>query len=294
MQNKETKIQLKSQIFTEREKKNKDSKISIFVYRFLLMAFIVVNGYVLIFSSFLRIENINVSGNIEITASDIKKEVTALSGEKYFSFFPKDNLLIFPSSFIKNKLLDKFKKISKVEIVKRFPNIVDIKVTERKSLLIWCSGESCFLVDENGYAYLAANFESEEIKQNNLIRINDESQKPLELNTKIVQEDYMAFILNAKNIIKQEAGVDIEDTYYIPSSMAEEFSVKTTGGTILKISTQISLEKVLKNMQAFFLKKESPVDSLEKLEYIDLRNEDKIFYKIKGNSSENTSNEQKN
>jgi cell division septal protein FtsQ len=286
MHYKKNKIQLKSQVFTDRKQKNKDSIISLVIYRLLLVSFVVVAFYVFLFSPFLQTEKINISGTNTINSSDIKKEVDLVLGEKYFSILPKNNLLLFPVNIAKQNILNKFKKISSIDIVKKFPNSIDIKIIERKSLLIWCSRENCFLVDEKGYAYLPADFESEDVKQNNLLKITDESGRKVELNSKIIQDEYIGFILESKNILKQEADIEIDDNYLIPSPLADEFSVKTNNGTLLKISTQIPLQKVLKNMQIFFQKKESPVTSLDQLEYIDLRNEYKIFYKIKNSSPE--------
>lgn len=277
--NKKTNIRLKSQEITDRKQKDKDKKISRLVYRILLVLFIIVVCYTLFFSPFLQINQVYIAGNDEIASTQIGSIAESLMDETYGGYISKRNLILFPANILRTRILEKFKKVSDATVRKKFPDQVEVVITERKSLLLWCSAENCFIVDEHGYAYTQADFDSEEIKQNHLVRIDDMSARGVTVGKQVLSDEDLQFFLNVKDVIKNKAGIEVEDSYTIPSSISEEFSAKTANGVIMKFSLQFSLEKALENMELFFTKKESPAHSLSELEYVDLRYEDKIFYK---------------
>lgn len=286
--NKNTRVRLKSQEIIDRREKARHLRITRLVYRVLLAAFIAVVCYALFFSSFLQIRQVHVLGNDEISAAEISSIATAIMGEAYISRIPKNNLLILPSDVLRARIMERFKKVRGVSVEKQFPDSLNITIDERKSLLIWCSADNCFLVDESGAAYVRADFDSEDIKQNHLIRINDASAREVFLGKNVLTKEHLHFFLEVKDAIREQAGIGIEDTYTLPSSIPEEFSVRTEKGTVVKLSSQLPLGRSLANMRMFFSKKESPAHSLDELEYIDLRYEDKIFYKLLAKPEENT------
>jgi len=275
----------KEKISTRPKIEEKPSAFFKIVYFLLLIAFFGVTVYVLIFSNFLQVNNINIQGTSELKYEDVYGKLEASISGKYFVFIPKDNFIIISSKRIKKDLSEEFRKIRSVEVKKTFPDRIDVKIEERKALIVWCAGSSCYIIDEQGYAYTEANFESEEIRQNNLIKITDLSGKSLELGEKILEPEYVNFIFNIRDVIERETGIGISDEYQTQFRISGEIHIKTSDGWYVYLSSDLPLDQSARTLKAF-LEKEIPNELRPELEYVDLRVENKVFYKIKGTENE--------
>lgn len=272
------------------EKEKKVSRVvSLFIFRALLFVFVCVSVYVLFFSSYLRITDVGISGTEELDSKDISQKFSEFLDRKILKFIPNNNFLFISQDRVAELLKNDFKKIRSVSVAKKFPNVVSIAIEERKAMLVWCSGNNCFLVDEAGIAYNVADFNSQEILQNHLIRIDDQSNRNITWGEKIVDPAYEQYVLGIKDALKninQEAG---DEAFETPSNMAEEINVKTKKGFQIFFSSLYPLDKAVSALD-IVLKKEIPEDQQEKIEYVDLRSEGRIFYKFK-NTEENKTEE---
>lgn len=249
------------------------------VFRILFSLFAALVFYVLFFSPFLEVKEIRLEGVSELSYNDVYRKISSYLEGKYFNFVPKNNfILIFPDR-IKKDLQNDFKKIGEIEVRKVFPDEIAVKIVERKALLVWCSGK-CHIIDENGYAYTEADFESEEIKQNHLVNITDMSAKPVSMGQKVLSEDYINFAISLKEKLENEVEIKIKNEYQTQSKLAEEIRVMSEDGWGIYFSTAIPLEDNLQALKTF-LEKEMAGKDRSKLEYVDLRAENKVYYKFK-------------
>lgn len=269
----------------------KNRKISAFISRMifyiLLVGFFAVSTYMLFFSECLRINNITITGTQELNSLAIQSSLEEYFQGKFFGIIPKNNFLFISQKKVIDLLENNFKKIRSVLISKKFPDSVSINIDERKSVLVWCSNENCFLIDEKGTAYNVADFDSPEIVQNHLIRINDISARSVAIGEKIIDPAYEEYVMSIKESLK---GIDIKisdgnDAYSTPSNMADEIYVRTDKDTQIYFSTQFSLDSAIHTLDVV-LKKEIPEDKLNNVEYIDLRSEGRVFYKIRSANTE--------
>ncbi|MEI7621356.1 MAG: FtsQ-type POTRA domain-containing protein [Candidatus Moraniibacteriota bacterium] len=254
------------------------------IFYFLVLAFLGVMVFVLFFSAHLKITQIKINGNSELKTDDINASIKQQWEQKLFKTIPADNFLLVSAGRLENLLANNFKKIEKVSVVKKFPDTVEISIQERKALLILCSGEQCFLVDENGIAYSQADFDSPELLQNHLLKIFDRSAQRIELNEEVLTKSYMEYISVLGEALAK-AGMVVELEYWTPSLMAQEIDVKQQDGCELYFSTRFSLETALETLE-LVLKKELANKSLAEISYFDLRSENKVFYKLKNQNSE--------
>lgn len=263
------------------EKKEKpDKKVFLkLLFRALLFAFAAATAYILFFSPLLEVNRILIKGNSELSAREIESIVQENIQGRYLKIAPKNNLILASSARIRSNLLNSFKKLSGVEVKKIFPDAIEISVQERKSLLIWCAAGPCYIVDENGYAYTGADFEAEEIKQNNLVTAIDTSAKPVSTGEKVLDPSYIQFISNIKDELEKKTGIKIAGEYKTGSRMAEEVNVRTEAGWEIYFSSSLPLDASLRTLSTF-LEKETAVKT-DTFEYIDLRAESKVYYKLK-------------
>jgi len=282
-------------------KKKSSAKTSAFskalsriIFHVLLWGFFAVSIYILFFSEYLKVNNISITGTQELSSSDIQKSLEEHFQGKFFNVIPKNNFLFVYQKRTADFLEGNFKKIRAVTVSKKFPDAVSINIDERKAVLVWCSGENCFLIDENGIAYNIADFESPEIVQNHLLRINDASARDVAIGEKITSSSYEQYVVGIKDALK---GIDQEtsdEAYSSPSNMADEIDVKITTGAQVYFSTQFPLDSAIYSLN-IVLKKEIPQEKIGDIDYIDLRSEGRVFYKFKNteepaeNKSENNS-----
>jgi cell division septal protein FtsQ len=269
-----------------REKTSKLSRtVSRIIFYILLLAFIAVSVFVLFFSQYLQITSIRITGTQELNSQDIQQEFQASLDGKFLNIIPKNNFLfVFPKK-VESLLENNFKKIRSASVTKKFPDSVTINIDERKAVLVWCSGEDCFLIDESGSAYNIADFDSPEIKQNNLLQINDQGARKVSIGETIVNSSYEQYVLGIKDALKNIGQEVSSEAYTTPSNMANEIDVKTEKGIQIYFSTQFPLDKAI-NAFEIVLKKEIPEDKLDSVEYVDLRSEGKVFYKFKNTDSQ--------
>jgi cell division septal protein FtsQ len=272
--------------FEKKEKSLPNLVFSRIIFRLLALIFIGATIYVLFFSPFLEIKKISLEGIDELKYEDVHNKINENFSGKYLHFIPKNNLILILGNKIESDLLENFKKISSVEIKKNFPDGITVRINERKELLVWCSNDPCYIIDENGFAFAQADFESEEIKQNNLLTLRDSSGKEVHVGEKVLDEYYINFVVSLKDELLKETGITITGEYQTGSRIAEEVKVQTDEGWGIYFSSSLPMENSLRTLTTF-LGKEIDQEKRGKLEYIDLRAENKVYYKFKDEENAN-------
>ena len=258
--------------------------ISRVVFNILFIAFLVVLNYILFFSHVLEITDVKIVGNEVIGTEEIEKTFDEYAQKKILNILPRNNFLLISEHSVRNLLLENFKRIKSVEVVKKFPQSVEIKIQERKALLIWCSGQDCFFIDEDGDAYAKVDFSLPEIAQNDLIKIDDLSASAVNVGESITNPSYEQYVLDMKKAL-ENIGFD-PTSYHTPSRVADEINVRTQQGPEFYFSTQFPLDSAMRAFSVV-LEKEIPEDQHDNVAYFDLRSENKVFYKFKQMEVEN-------
>jgi cell division septal protein FtsQ len=269
-----------------REDPEKKRPIGRLVYYFLLLLFFAVVIYILFFSQFLNVQALALQGTNELSHEEVLEKINSSYQGKYLGFLPKNNIILISKEKIKKNLLSDFPKIKNVAIKKIFPSSLDIHVEERSSLILWCSGGPCYIIDEKGYAFTAVPLDVPEVVENNLIKLVDTSARPISVGQKIIEENYVNFLLELREKLRN-TDIGIGEEWKTPSLVAEEVEIPAASGWRIYFSGKLSLEKSLRTLKTF-LEEEVPAEKREKLEYVDLRVENKVYYMLKG--EENTEN----
>lgn len=280
----------------ERKKKsNPRFSSSRIIFDILAGAFLAATFYILFFSAFLKIEKITLSGIEELDYGKILEHIQSPMEGNYLRFIPKNNLILVLKKNIANDLLSSFKKIRSVEVKKIFPNGLEINISERTALLIFCKKEAvngnCYIMDEKGVIYTEADLSSQEVAENKLITIIDTSGKEIKIGDNIFGEKDIRFIGDVQKQLGSIEGVEFDSVYSTPSRLAGEFRITAKNGMQLFISSEIPLEETA-NVLKIFLKKEADGQKRE-FEHIDLRTENKVYYKVKGEAEEKKEEEEK-
>lgn len=238
--------------------------------------------YGTIFSSLLRLDRIEVSGMKEISESDVESEAKRFLSGKSFGIFPNDTL---PSAFVRRHSLERglrerFPVFRTIRVSTVFPDVLTVSVEERKRMCMLCSGGPCFWVDERGVPFEGATLSSSEMGRNSLTVI-DRSAKPIDLEVPAVSELFVQESILFRERLSRELGIATDMTAETPFRLSNELRLKTKENWELRVSAEISADKSLRALR-LLLEKTLSSDDRKRLEYIDLRTENTVFYLLKG------------
>ncbi len=251
-----------------------------FAYRLAAVLFLATVVYALFFSAFLKINKIEIFGLEKLEEAPVRNMIEDKITGKFFRAVEKNSLILLQKSALKKVLLDNFKRIEDARIEKVFPDTLKITIKERKLTMLLCGQGSCYILNEKGEPYPAENFSVEELEKENLITLRDLSGTRIDPDTNPLEADFQEFILKLENKVSEDAGIILKKNYETPSRMSGDLRAETEEGWKIFFGASVGLEKEVLMLKAVLdnkIEKEKRKD----LEYIDLRIDNKIFYKFR-------------
>lgn len=259
--------------FLEASKKKKKRRLAI---RLLLMFFAIVIAIVIIIWSlyldYFRIKNIIIEGNSFIEKEKIMESVNNSISGKYFYLIPKNNILIASKKKIADNLFNDFFRVKSVDVSKNFPDGLLVKTEERNPSALLCEDKNCFFVDDSGYVFEESPFFSGDIFIKFIDRRNERN---FSAGSKILPEEEFRNLINFSESLSKD-GIKIssiilknEGLYEFHTS--EEWYILLSERSDYKIS--VDNLRIALNEQ---IKEKRP-----ELEYIDLRLQNKVFFKYR-------------
>jgi cell division septal protein FtsQ len=261
------------------ESKRKQKKGNFFqklLFKVLFLAFFGVVLWVLFFSNFTEINTFEVETD-NLDKNVVRDIFNEMKEGNWLKYGPKNNFFLFPRQKMKEKLKDKFKIIRDIEFENKFPNIIRINIKERKDLLIWCSREKCFLIDETGTAFYELQENEKENRFQDYKIILDKSFSEVETGQKIEEGQIVLFVGDLGREIEEETELKIEREMETPSIISKEIRLKTGKGWQIYFSLEGNIEEQVELLKQIL---ETGISSDEKanLNYIDLRIKGKAIY----------------
>ena len=274
------------------------------------------------------IKKINISGNKSISRESIEKTIENESSNQALIIFSKNNFFLNDKDKLREELLNEFPEIETIIIKKKFPNILEIEITEKNPLILWCRTESCYYLDLKGTAFMTEEngmetyknkkfikiIEETKIKEeiedelerkekekkrenelallNNIqdvtdLEISDDSEdeekekdiilEPIEINDKIADEDFINFVFELDNNIKNNT--DLKIKYYKTKGVKTREIIAYTNKNIRIYFNTIDDAKVQTTYLKDFISGGIGKNEINTLEYIYLKSGNKIFYK---------------
>jgi len=283
--NKKTRKNVMKKEISSAEKIGQLKKILFFI---LLVIFVGVTFWVLFFSSLIRVKDVKITGFQEDFAEKI---VLSVLNSQYLGLIPQDNILLLSSSRIEKKLQEELIMAQDIKVNKNFPNSIEVFFRERKEVIIWCrdgSLDDCFLIDGAGKAFYQISGNEDFL--NNFPIVFSKGSLEFETGIVVIKPKLANFCSEINDSLQEEANIKLERNYYTPSFMSGEIRVKTEQGFVVyfnSFSTAYEQSRLLKSVLVENIKEE-----INNLEYIDLRLDGKVLYKLR-NSEEEEHNDDK-
>lgn len=225
----------------------------------------------------MKIVNIEVEGLTYMKSDSIKVAVEEELQGNYLFLFSKFNSLIYPRSFIKNRLIEEYGFIESVNL--DFVNLktIRVKIKEFEPNAKWCrkleSGtDECFLINEYGYIFtkepLINNDQFVEFRGG----IDGEPLKKIYVSTEVYTE------LNDLVKLLRRLDINIKE---VRTENGQDFDVITDSNVKIIVDVRDDMDLVFENLETVIEKDAINKAQFGNLEYIDLRFGNRVFYKLK-------------
>lgn len=244
------------------------------IFLIIIMIIILLSlGYFFIYANLWKIKKVSVSGtkNSELI-NDIREIVQQNKNGFYGWLIPKDNILFFNLENLKNEINSQL-VLDRLEIKKKIFGTLEIVLTEKLPVLIWNEGDDYYYIDKFGTVMGARRFEELEF---DLPFINHGTTTQIIVGKKILTETSIKY---AKDVLAMLAN-NLKDInvvqLVIPNMNLNNLYFYTEQGWYFILNTDNDIITSLDNLKRLINQK---IKNINNLEYIDLRIEDKIFYK---------------
>ncbi len=277
----------------ERQQKKRRRILKLKIYGALSVFFILTIGvgYLIVYSSVFRITRIEAEGT-QINADEIINNLKVFFAEqsKISKFLGSENILIWKREKI-SEFLKNYHQIGELIIEKDyFKRLIKISVKEKEKFGIWCpspladnassneanlfasqsvKGEGCWWFDKEGIIFAKAP----SMEGNLINKIDDFSVRPLKIGDKILEEKFLSNLLKILEILEKS---DLK----IKSLKLEDIALQeiiADSPAMPKIYFSLRIDPIFVPAALESIKK----IGLEKMEYIDLRIENRAYYKLK-------------
>ncbi len=235
----------------------------------------IILAYILFFSPIFEIKQISVSGNKSITEEEIKDFLNNFLNQKLLAFFNKNNLFLITSEKFENILIDGFPKISFVKIEKDLAKkTINLEITERNSVGIFCRQEKCYYIDQNGIVFEKAPT----TKGTLILVIKDRSNVPIDFGQKVISKQALSDLVKTRSDLLKQFSIGILN-FEIKSSVLKELRAYTSQGWYIVFDWSRNLGEQLEDLKLVLEKKIK--ENSQNLEYIDLRIKRRAYYRLK-------------
>lgn len=277
--------------FLKKPDKNKYSQpkginfLKIF-YWFSFLAFCGVVGYVFLFSGFLNILTVEFSPTKKIEAQLLKNKLDSLLAEKYFKLVPKNNLLLLSESQLNRLFTQNFGLIKRIRIIKQFPDKIKIIVEERNPVIVLENSQGRFILDNTGSTYPYDFFDSSGFDQGKLPVLKEENSELAFSFDNNSGTDYLNFVFGIKDKLENLLDIPLKKEIKTPRVISGDVIFETEAGWQVYFNKNVAIDKEIEMLRIVLQDKIGP-EKIKDLEYIDLRIDNKVYYKFKDIQAEN-------
>jgi cell division septal protein FtsQ len=183
-------------------------------------------GYIIFGTKYFIIKNINITGNKNITTEEINNILNPYLEKKFLFLIPHNNYWFFNTNrgveVIQNSVSNKF-ALESVKIEKKWPDTINLSITERIPGLVWMTNNNYYYLDLKGIA--TQKIDKIEDINADFPKITDLNNKPVELDKQVINEKIVNYILNLEKNFTNQTSLKI-DSYSIPEVTCQEQEYK--------------------------------------------------------------------
>lgn len=253
------------------------------IYGALIVVILVVLAYVSRLDAF-RLREIIISGNKVAESAQIETVVRSELSGNYLFVFPKGNFLLYPRNHIETVLTETFPRLLSATVSRDKRDTLQIVVEEFEPESLWCGmtqisetdSENCLFLDTHGYAFSEAPRFSGDIyfkwhgdPTGDGLMLRERYLAKEEFDRLVRLKDTLVPIVRPISLL---ADADGGYTFYLAS------------GTEIRVRAQNDFDTIFGNLTAALSVeplKSAATERFANVAYIDLRYDNKVYYKMK-------------
>ena len=251
---------------TSREPQPRKAPWGLIFRSLLLLAAIGGAIYLICYSQFFSIVNIEIQGTILVP----NDQLMALAKEEVAQ---QPNILFFETINLEKVIEERYPIIQSVDLQKGIPNTIRLIIQEREPELIWRTKEEDYLVDSNGWLFTSSREYQEKSGQSGsyLLTVRDLSNLPVQINQKVAASDWVAFVKEIDRLIIEKTNLKV--IRFVVEGTTFDLTALTDKGRILFDTTQPPQDQINSL--------ETGLETIKKkqFQYLDLRIRGWIYYK---------------
>ncbi|MBX4195422.1 FtsQ-type POTRA domain-containing protein [Candidatus Parcubacteria bacterium] len=258
------------------KKKERVKKARYALYAILIAIFIVGPVFTLRSKS-LQIRSVSLEGNQVTKEDDIRRIVTESLDGKYLWIIPKSSSLLFQRSTIERGLLAALPRLASADASLSDTKTLRVAVTERTPYALYCSDISnaenpaeCFFLDETGYIFSEAPDFSGGVY---MVYAADPPFDPPLRRRFLPDQSFKNLDKFARDLVK----LRLEPLVVVRKH--DEYDALLRSGPVLKWKSGQDLEHLALDLEAFLNESKMKAGDISKLQYLDLRFDNKVFYR---------------
>lgn len=270
-------------VYTSRETKKRSKKKSEkpFLVAGIAFFFILLSAGLIVFASMSkwRISHVQVEGLKILSGDEVRKNIFGSMGGNTAFLLPRSSIWLLNSSAIRSSLFEEFPRIKSVELKRSYPNGIFVSIEERDTWGVLC-GEAlpdreapCVYIDTTGYAMESAPNSTGSL----ILKIKTDFPSVKE-NSHIIGPSLASRMIFLLEETKRKIEVDTVG-FELSSRAKKEIRLVTNEGFTIIFLREDNFENTFSVLKKVL--EEEIKDRRSRLEYIDLRFGNKVFFKLK-------------
>lgn len=262
------------------KKKTREKNLKIALAILVLVIVVGVPVYLARTSRFL-IAHIDLRGNSVTNNEDIERIVASNLSGSYLWIFPRSNAALYPKDIIRKDLMTNIPRLRSVEFELEGATLLHITVEERTPAVLYCadvtvpaSPAECYFADESGTIFSQAPAFSGDV----YLTYGRIAPFEFPMGQNILPADEFA---RTRSFVKEMNALGIFPRVFLIAG--DEYHLLLSNGAKVLVNRKDNLGEIYSNLEAFFsdasIRKES--NFLDRILYIDLRFDNKVFYKFR-------------
>ena len=248
--------------------------------------------YFFIFSDFYNITNIEISGNQIISTDDILDIANNYLAKNILLVLKNKNIFLFNRNAFKKKLVE-YVLLDNIKIEKILPNTIRLSIKEKDAALKWLANDQEYLVDKQGliikrfyklttpkiFQIIPTPENNNSTQEDNFIKIKNLANNPVNLGDKVLNPENTDFILNLQAKLGEKDYLKLK-SYAVPNNFPQFLIIELENGALIYFNLADTIENQINRLDLLINQKINK-NNLAKVEYIDLRLGESVYYKMK-------------
>jgi cell division septal protein FtsQ len=241
---------------------------------FFSILFVVAAGliYFFFFSPFFVIKKVNVESATVAPEAMMEKAEEQLS-RRFLFVFSRRNIWFFNIETLTAEIKKDY-FLDELQVVKHYPNAIDIVLKEKSAVMHWLSAGQCHKVDAVG---MIIGFCGEGVTAANIIEVRDLRPGAIaaQLGQLVAAQADLNYIAELNQGFLKALSIEV-NTYEFLATL-NETKVYFKNGPEIYLNQQRSAGEIISKLSVLF-DKEISKDKMGKIGYIDMRFGEKIYY----------------